>query len=180
MNKFIKETWEFNEYGGTPVSDSHENLLQAFSLIAEETKELTDHLEEYKLVSRIENSKRKEELKALILDDVTDLKVVANGLLFRMGVPRTVVECAEYVVSEANLSKFPETLEEAQESVVQYQSDERYENVRFERVSGDGVSDTNEDRYTIIGSPKGTKNFKILKGKNWEDPQKKLNDLMKI
>lgn len=172
MNKFLKETWEFNEFGGTPVNDSYDNLMQALSLIEEEASELKGHLEQYRLSSQIDSGKRKEELKALILDDITDLKVVANGLLYRMGLNRHVVECAEYVVSEANLSKFPETLEDAQESVVQYQSDDRYENVRFEQVS--------DDRYVIIGNPRGTKNYKILKGNNWEEPQKKLNSLVGV
>ena len=172
MNRFIKETYQFNEYGGTPVDDSYDNLMQALSLIEEELSELKGHLTEYQLASKMDSGKRKNELKALMLDDATDLKVVTNGILYRMGLNRHVVECAEYVVSGCNLSKFPESLEEAVESVVKYEDDPRYENVEYKQID--------DERFVVYGNPKGTDHYKILKSVSWTDPQKKLNDLMKI
>ncbi len=172
MNKFLESVWQFNKHGDTPVDDSFENLEAAYNIIASELEELRVNLNEYERVSKIDNSKRKEKLKAKMLDDLCDIAVTTAGYGYRMGLPRTVLECAELVVCEANLSKFPETIEEACESVVQYQSDSRYENVSYKQVD--------DDCFVVYGNIAGTDHYKILKGVGFTDPQKKLNDLMKI
>jgi len=171
MNKFLEDCWEFNRLGDTPIDDSYENLYQAFKIIESEFEELKENLDKYKLASKIEGS-RKEQLKAEILDDLGDIDVTVASFAYRMGLKRTIFECAQYTIATANLSKFPESLEEAVESVVNYEDDPRYENVDYKQID--------DDRFVVYGNPKGTDHYKILKSVSWTDPQKKLNDLMKI
>ena len=169
---FIDKTYLFNKLGETPIDDSAENLEAAINIFLSEVQELMDNFEQYKLASKIDNSKRKEVLKGLLLDDINDLKITADGIGYRLGFDKDVLKSAEHVVADANLSKFPKTLDEASDSVVKYANDDRYENVSFKQVD--------ENHFVVYGNVSGTKHYKILKSINFQDPQEKLDKLIGI
>ena len=169
---FIDKTYLFNKLGETPIDDSAENLEAAINIFLSEVQELKDNFEQYKLASKIDNSKRKEVLKGKILDDLCDIKVTTDGIGYRLGFDKEVLKAAEHVVADANLSKFPKTLDEASGSVIKYANDDRYENVSFKQID--------EDHFVVYGNVSGTKHYKILKGVNWSDPQEKLDKLIGI
>jgi len=97
--------------------------------------------------------------------------VVSLGVMFRMGYTSQQVQLMMNAVSEANLSKFCLTEDEAKESVEAYKQDGRYINVDYK---------FNEGYYVVFGSKaeKDGAKYKILKKAGWESPEEKLKDIV--
>ncbi|MBG23751.1 MAG: hypothetical protein CMF22_10550 [Idiomarinaceae bacterium] len=166
MKEFIDKTYDFNKYGNTPVDDSCDNLNQAFGIIQSEVEELSSNLFNYRYIDQTDCEKTKRRLKAAMADDVSDIIVTAVGFAYRMGLDKYQMDAILHVVADANLAKFPETLEDALASVEKYENDDRYENVSYTQIA--------DDRFVVHGSPKGTNGYKILKDHEWTDPHNKL------
>lgn len=145
----LEKIVQFNELGGNVRCKrtlEDDLILTYLSLIKEEQLEL------FKAWSEGDREE--------VLDGALDLIVVAGGLVHSLGYDITE---ALNEVCEANLSKFCNTLNEAEASVLAYEHDNRYFDVHYVEIDG---------RYVIRGrkvdAPDG--DYKILKGVNTRKP----------
>lgn len=169
MNKFIEQVYLFNQLGGCPQDQTYKNFIGGLELIEEESREMDETFMQF-----LKDDKWTEENRADFLDSLVDLLVVTIGAGYRAGLTRQQIELAMDVVAKANLAKYPDNHSDAVKSVEQYQGDDRYTNVRMERVANDGTG----EYYVILGeTEKGTR--KILKGCDWNDPKEKLKEIVK-
>ena len=169
MNKFIEQVYLFNQLGGCPQDQTYKNLHGGYSLVEEEMKEVRESMMNFLK----NNEDWSDENRANFLQECVDVHVTLTGLLFRADFNRQQIELAMSVVSEANLSKYAETLDEAEESVKMYEQDARYNDVHFEEITfGWRIY------YAIIGKTEdGTR--KILKSVRFEKPDEKIVDIVK-
>lgn len=170
MNHFVKNTFEFNEVGETPVEDSWENLYDAFHLVKEEFKEVDDALDKYELASKMDCENTKDKRKAELLKEIVDLQVVAIGVLYRLGLNRHQVEAAMNLIADNNLSKFSNTEEDAIKSVESFIDSDRYDKVQYKSVG---------DKFVVHGITKDG-GYKILKDHLYRKCDDKLIDLVKL
>lgn len=160
MNKIVSDTYIFNNAGGCPVSLSPSNLQGGLKLIESELQETADGLEVYEKGDRLDGL-------VDIADGAADVIVTAIGLLYRAGFTQSQVNDVLSIVGEANKAKFDNSVEDAEESVRQYEDDTRYNDVHYQKRGR---------RYAVIGTVVTEKGSyrKILKSHKWQDPDTML------
>ncbi len=167
MNKFIEDVYTFNKLGMCSKDQSYKNLIGGLHLVKEEVQEAEDALFEFLK----NNEEWSADNRADLMDAGVDAMVTIVGLLYRSGFNRQQIEFSMSVVSEANLNKYCVNEHDADKSVEQYEKDERYSNVHWEKTTVEG-----KVYYAIIGTTEeGTR--KILKGISWVDPKKMIKQV---
>lgn len=137
----LKAIHDFNLIAGNEHKPDTALFILYLDLIEEELNELKD-------------SKTEEE----VMDAIGDLIVVVTGAAHAIG------KDAEEIlrrVNASNFSKFAQSEYEARLSVEAYKSDERYENVHYEKVGA---------WYVIRGDKVNGGKNKILKSINYKEP----------
>lgn len=171
-NSIVAKTVEFNKAGNVPVGFSVSNMENAFGIFAEEVGELTEWCGLIKSLSDSREcaARHTSEVATEIVDGCVDTIVTAIGILYRMGMTAEEIDEAFEVVVNSNLSKFPTTLAEAEDSVRKYEDDPRYKNVGYK---------VQDRQYVVFGAKTdGTADYKILKGVGFVDPEQELRKLV--
>ena len=168
MNKIVSDTFIFNKAGNCPVNLQASNLEGGLNLIQSEVNETAEEVEKFNHQMPVDQT-----IDALVglADGAADIIVTAVGLLYRAGFSQTQVEDILAAVGEANKSKFDMTLEDAEESVRQYEEQGGYFDVHSEQVGR---------RFAIIGSYATEKGVvrKILKSHNWQKPEDRIEPIV--
>lgn len=169
MNVFVEKTYHFNDTGETPIEDSYENILGSVNLVGEEFREVVDALDKYKIASKTICKNTKNKRKAELIKEIIDLQVVANGVLYRLGMNRQQVEVIMDLVCESNLSKFDDTEEDAKNSVEKLVDEGRYKDVEYKPVG---------EKFVLFGKTLDG-GYKILKSKDTWKAEGFILDLIK-